>query len=249
MTLVNVLKRFEKVAADNSPMILTGLGVVGVVTTAILTGKATFKAADILDRHMRIVDDAVSKQDKVRLVWMEYLPAVGSGAMAISAIICANRIGTRRAAAVAAAYGLSERAFAEYKDKVIERMGEKKERDIREEIAQDRVKRSETSVIIGSGKVLCCDLFCDRYFESTMESIKKAQNDTNYQILHHGYASLGDFYERLGLRGGPSFSEELGWTTDNPMEVVFTTVLTNDGQPCLALEFAVEPVRNYHKFG
>ena len=46
--LHGVLKQAEKFASDNSPAILTALGLTGVLTTAYLSGKASFNAYDIL---------------------------------------------------------------------------------------------------------------------------------------------------------------------------------------------------------
>ena len=147
MNLSRILK-LEKFIADNSPNILTAIGVAGTVTTAILTGKATLRASDILEEH-RILhkkNDHYERdaRETVYLVWKEFIPPVGMGVITISSIILANRIGTRRAAALAAAYSVSERAFSEYREKVSERLGAGKETEIRDELAQERISRDPT---------------------------------------------------------------------------------------------------------
>lgn len=255
MTLIHLAKRAEKFLADNSPVVLTAIGVTGTITTAYLTGKATFKAAEILNdprmKNWRIENDeyvTATNKEKFELVWKEYIPAVGVGVLTIACIITANRIGTRRAAAMAAAYGISEKAFIEYKEKVVEKLGENKERDIRDEIAQNQVERNPTGqqVLVGDGNALCYDAYSGRYFRSSMEDIKKAWNDTNYEILHNNYCSLGEFYGRLGLPS-TQFSEEIGWSSDHLLEIRFSSVLADDNTPCISMSFAAAPIRGYYK--
>ena len=256
MTLLEIAKRLEKLTIDNSPAILTAIGVTGTLTTAFLTGKASFKAADILREeeykvaHGYIKDCQLQTKEKFIVVWKLYIPAIGTGVLTVTCIIFANRIGTRRAAGLAAAYTISEKAFVEYREKVIEKFGENKERAVRDEVAQDRINRSLVSdrevVIIGDGEVLCFDAFSGRYFNSTMETLKKAQNDINYTILSDSYASLGDFYGRVGLSTTP-YSEEVGWTTDLQCELKFSTILSDDQRPCISIDFRKAPVRDYHK--
>jgi hypothetical protein len=48
MDLAGTGRRLLKFASDNSPAILTSAAVVGTITTAYLTGKASFKAADVI---------------------------------------------------------------------------------------------------------------------------------------------------------------------------------------------------------
>lgn len=253
MNFLVFAKRVEKLLIDNSPAILTIIGVTGTITTSWLTGTASFKAADILRKEgMDNYDDSLltpfTFRDKVGRVWKCYIPAVGTGAFTIFCIIFANRIGMRRAAAVAAAYSISEKAFGEYKDKVVEKFGDNQEQKVRDELAQDRVNRNPLNereiIITGDGEVLCYEAFTGRYFKSSMEEIKRAQNDINAEIIHNSYASLSDFYNALGI-GKTSCSDEVGWNTDKLLELKFTTVLSEDNRPCISIGFDVAPVRDY----
>lgn len=255
MDIANLLKRTEKLTVDNSPAILTAVGVVGTITTAYLTGVATFRAAEFLSEEAlaplwKDKNTPLSMTDEFKLVWKFYIPPVTSGLVTVTAIIYANRIGNRRAAAMAAAYTISERAFSEYKEKVVDKLGEKKERAVRDELAQDRVDRSpvgKTEVIVtGGGDVLCYDVYTGRYFSSSMETLKKAQNDTNYQVLNDTYASLNDFYSRIGLATTKT-GEEIGWNNDHQLELLFSTTMSDDSRPCISIDFNVSPVRDYYR--
>jgi len=254
MDIGRFLKRAEKLTIDNSPALLTAFGIVGTLSTAYLTGKATIKAVRLHDEELsrtRETEPLPEFKDVVKLVWKFYIPPAITGVFTIVSIVGANHINSRRATAMAAAYSISERVFSEYKEKVVEKLGEKKEQTIRDEVAQDRVLKNpvndNTVIITDKGEVLCYDHFTGRYFKSSMESLKQAENDINYQILHDGYASVSDLYYQLGLPA-TSFSEEVGWNQDRLLKLIFSTVMSEDGRPCISIDFDLHPNRKYAHF-
>lgn len=253
MTLPTLARRLSKLATDNSPVILTAIGVTGVLSTAYLAARASFKSARMIDEHYEVMldGDKLPIKKSVELCWKNYVPAATSATITIAAVICANRVEARRAAALAAVYTISERAFDEYKSKVVEKLGARKEQGIRDEIAQDQVTRNPVNncevIIAGTGEQLCYDTFSGRYFSSDMETLRKAQNDLNQQIINDSYASLSDFYYHVGLKATKT-SSEIGWTTDKLMELRFSTVLSDDGRPCISVDFSVAPIRGYDIF-
>lgn len=261
MNLSRITNQAGRFVADNTPAILTAVGVAGTITTAFLAAKASFRAHEIIDTEIErrnLHRDAneeyttsLEPKETLKLVWLQYLPPVGTGIMTISAIIFANRIGSRRAAAVAAAYTMLDHTFDEYKTKVIEKIGETKEQAVRDEIAVDRVKRNPPTeanvVVVEEGKQLCHDAFSDRYFFSTMETIRKAENDINKQIMAMDYATLSEFYTNVGLKD-TSNAHEFGLNTDKWMSIHFTSVLVEEGpyagKTALSFAFGVVPVRS-----
>lgn len=253
MKIQVLAKHIERVAVDNSPAILTAVGVTGTVTTAIFASRASFKAADII-REMESAEGA-SEDPKERLVertkatWQLYIPAVGIGTATIACIVFANQIGTRRAAAMAAAYSMSEKAFSEYREKIVEKVGEAKEQEARDEIAQERVERNPLGsqvIVMNEREVLCFDQYTGRYFNSDMETLKQAQNKINYRMIRENYASLNDFYDCVGLEWVPT-GDDIGWNSDAMLELSFTTVLSDDQRPCIAIDFHTVPVRNFYR--
>jgi hypothetical protein len=249
------LKQLEKLTIDNSPVLLTAIGVVGTISTAVLTHRAAVRTVFTIERHLKTVDlherMEFDRKKRAQMIWRLYIPPVLSGTVTCGCIIMANRIGTKRAAAVAAAYGLSERAYSEYREKVIERIGANDEQKIRTEVVRDRVLANPPNegnvMIVGEGDHLFMEMYTGRYFRSDMESVKKARNEVNYQINTHGYASVSDFYDQLGLPH-TSESDEMGWTGDKLMDIEFTAVLSEKGQPCVAINFVTGPVRNFSRF-
>jgi hypothetical protein len=256
-SLHQLLNTVRTQITHNSPLILTAFGVSGTIATAYLAGKASFEAAERLAfEQAKYTDTGIEYQEhlefkeKVRVVWKLYIPATGMAVLTIGSIIFAHRIGSRRAAAVAAAYSISEKAFAEYKEKVIEKMGKNKERAVRDEIAQDTVDRHPVSKneihVANGGKVLFYDAYTARYFESDMETVKKAANDVNYTILHNNYASLSDFYDRIGLNHTTT-SDDIGWNLDHELDLVFSTTMSEDQKPCIVINFTKAPIANFYK--
>lgn len=246
-----LVKGASKVVADNAPAILTAAAVVGVATTTIFAVKATPKALGLIEAAEQEADEKLSAPQKIRLTLPCYLPALGMGAATMACIITANSTSSKRNAALLSAYTLSETAYKEYKDKVVEKIGEKKEQEVRDEVAAERVKNNPISgnvVFASEGKVLCYELLTGRYFESTHEDLRKAQNNINQQIINDMYASQNDFYREIGL-SPTTFGDEFGWNADKLLELEFSTTLAENNRPCLTINYRVHPNRGYHKFG
>jgi hypothetical protein len=260
--LTNLARRAKFLVNDNSTTILTGMGVTGTVTTAVLTGRASFRAFRRIHEEelimQSLVDDTtngdvtpkpeLSTVTKVGLVWRYYLPPFGTGVTTITCIIMANKIATKQLAALAVASGISERALQEYKAKVIEKIGNKQDVAIRDEIAQERVNRDPVTgremIIAGAGEVLCYDMLTGRYFQSTVENIKRAENKINHTLNNHMYASLSEFFEEIGL-AATTFSDSVGWNSNEMCEVTFSTVMSSDQRPCVAIDFVHPPFWEY----
>lgn len=253
MTLAKFANRAERLVTNNAPLIMTAIGVTGTLTAVILGSKASFKAAAILDNaeyEAELMNEPpLNIKEQAQLVWKLYIPTAGVSIVTIICIVGANRIGTRRAAAMAAAYSLSEKAFSEYKDKVIDTIGVNKEQKVRDGLAQDRVDNDPVTtrevIITGNGDVLCYDSITGRYFLSTMETLRKAQNDINERIINDGHATLHEFFSVIGLEA-TLYSSEVGWNSDSMLELQFSTTMSNDNRPCISLEYATYPIRNYY---
>ena len=243
--LVGITKKFTN---DNSTHILTAVGITGTITTAYLAGRASYFAAYYINREeeeLGRTQDPLSLSERTKLVWKLYVPSVVSGAATISAILGANRIGAKKSAAYAAAYSVLDSTFSEYQEKVVEQIGAKANRAIKDDIAQNKVLETppgSRQIVMSSGTVMCCELYTRRYFMSDMESLRRAQNDLNAKIIHELYTTMSEFYDILGLPHTTN-SDNLGWNSDRLMELVFSTVLSEDGVPCIAFEYNyVKPV-------
>jgi len=254
-----LFKRAGKVAANNSPAILTALSVSGAITSVYLAAKGAFRASEIIrdaEDH-RNEANAVDGSDipeidfrmKAELTWKVYIPAATCLAMTITATICANRVSERRAAAMASAYAFAEKSFKEYREKTLKKVGKGKEQAIRDEIAEDHVATNPPNPTVlalaaQQGSVLCRDKWSDRYFVSDMESIRKAVNDFNHELINSTHLSLTEFYHLIGL-APIGASDELGWDSNDKLELNYTTALTKNNVPCLVIDFVNRPNHRY----
>lgn len=250
MTWNKKLKQAEKLVIDNSPAILTGVAVAGTVATALLTGRTAVRIYQKLEEQDP--NNELSPAEVAKLVWPECIPPVVIGTATITCIVASNRVSSRRAAALATAFSLSEQAMQEYKAKVIEKFGEGKEQSVRDAVAHDRVMANppsrNTVIVTGDGDVLCYDSYSGRYFTSSAEKIRRAVNQLNHRLLSDMYASLNDFYILLGLEQ-VEVGEEVGWTSDKLLDVFISATVTEEERPCLVIVFDNTPIRGYHKFG
>ena len=238
----------------NAPELLTGLAVVGVGVTAYLTDRAARKASDtVVEMYaepgstLYLEEPKEQLKQRVLVSIPHYTPAIVAGVVTVGCIISSNRSGNKRTAAALAAYSLTEKAFTEYKRHVVEEIGEKKEKAIRDKAAAERVAKTYDSaapVVVGDGNVLCHEQYTDRYFMCEMETLRRAQNVVNHRAQTGGLTvcPLDDFYDEVGLPYTTN-SGRVGWRAERLMELDFTSVLTGDGKPCLSFSYNyVEPI-------
>ena len=252
--LATISKDIRSFASKRSPEILTGLGIAGMITTSVLAVKATPKALELIEEKKKEEwVDQLTSLEIVKVAWKPYIPAIVTCVVSTSCLIGASSVNAKRNAALATAYKLSETALSEYKEKVIETIGEKKERVVRDKVAEERVKKNPVSknevIVTGNGKTLCFDPISGRYFMSSIETIKRAENELNKQMLHDisGYVSVNEFYDELGL-DHISIGNELGWNTDQLIDISFSSQLNDNGEPSVVLDYLVAPKRDYYKF-
>jgi hypothetical protein len=245
-------KKAVSFLSENASAFLTAGGVIGTVGTAVLTGRAAFKAAAILDaeetKRFQETPESfeLTKTEKVQLVGVQFAPPVLLGLATIAAIIMANRMSAQRAAALAAAYGISQKNLEEYKHKLEEKLGARKAEAIRDEIQKDRVEKNppQEIIFIGTGDVLAFDSYSGRYFMTNVEKIRKAEQAVQREILLSNEASLATFYEELEIPQ-VAVSNSVGWNLNHSCTVHISTIMSPKEEPCLCIEFLDLPIWEY----
>lgn len=253
LSLRTLLKDTEKYIKKHSPEILTGIGITGMITTTVLAVNATPKAMMLIEeRKLDLNTDDLSKSEVIKTAWKCYIPAFVTGTMSVACIIGASSLNVRRNAALAAAYALSDSTFKEYREKVVDHIGEKKETEVRDAIAKDRIDNNPVEnnqiIITNNGDTLCYEPFSGRYFKSDIEKIKRAVNEINRRMLDDTYVSLNDFYYELEL-DETKLGNQLGWRVDTCglIDARFSSQLTNDGTPCLIMDFVDAPIYDFDR--
>lgn len=249
MSFDTTMTKIGKKVTPHVPDILTATACIGVGATAVMCGKNTLTAHDILKAYDEENPDATTK-DRVLKAAPAYIPTIILATATIACIIGARTTSAKQTAALASAYTIATEAAARYRDKVIEVVGEEKAKEVDEKIADEQLKAHPLSgqqpIVVGTGKVLCFDTLSSRYFMSDMETLRKVQNDMNRIILDDMYASLNDFYYRIGL-DPMNLGEELGWTIDSLIDLKFTSRLSEDGKPCLVVNYESVPRSDFYR--
>lgn len=267
--VTKMLKTAQAFVSKRSPEILTGIGIVGMCTTVVLAVKATPKAMELIEEekdrqndvlYLEAVEkghekfarvDRLKPVEVVKVAWKPYIPAAVTGVVSIACIVGASSVNARRQAALYSAYKLSETAFAEYKDKVVETIGEKKEKVVKDKVAAKKVEENPVSnntvIVTEKGNTLCYDAAAGRYFRSDIDKIKAAVNEINRRMVYDQYVSLNEFYDELGLEH-TDLGNELGWNLDKGLvDVDFSSQIADDGTPCIVISYNVAPRYDFSK--
>lgn len=236
----------------HSPEILTGIGIAGMITTTVMAVRATPKALVLLEKKKE--EENVKKLtpvETVKTTWTCYIPAAITGTISVACLIGASSVSARRNAALATAYTLSTDAFKDYRSKVVETIGEKKEQSVRDAVAKEKIEKNPVTsrevILTDKGETLCYDALSGRYFKSDIEKIRKAVNNLNCRMRYEMYISLNEFYSELDLET-TRLGDELGWNIDDGyIEPSFSSQLAVDGTPCLVIDYLCAPKYDYGK--
>lgn len=245
--IINKLALFTK---ENASSILTGVGVVGVVATAVTAAKATPKAMALIQNAENQKNEELSTLDKIIIAGPAYIPSILIGASTIACIFGANHLNKQKQEALTAAYMMLDNSYKKYRNKVKEIYGEDDERKIRNEIARDGFEIEYVDP--DSEKKLFYEPISERYFESTVEEIQRAEYELNHQLILKDYANINDFYKLLGL-APTKIGDKIGWSTYagyvcygyNWIDFLHDVVELDGGLECITINYPYEPTLDY----
>ena len=242
--------------AEHSPEILTGIGITGMVTAMVLAVKATPKALELIadaanEKANNLIETeefedkdsfekavALTPVEKVKSAWKCYIPATATSILSIVCLISSVSVTSRRTAALAAAYTLSESTLKEYQENVIDTLVEKNSVE------------SKQVIITGNGETLFYDVLSDRYLTSDVETIRKSINDLNIRLRDEMYISVNDYFAEIGLPE-TGIGLELGWNIDRERCIdinISSAAISSDGRPCIVIDHNNPPTYKYNKY-
>ena len=102
----------------NSSTILTCIGAVGVIVTAVSAVRATPKALKLLEDATDEKGEELTKMEVVIVAGPSYIPSVVIGASTIMCIFGANVLNRRHQASLVSAYALADNSYKKYRAKV-----------------------------------------------------------------------------------------------------------------------------------
>lgn len=253
MQIKSIVSQLGNFIQKNSPYILTGLGCAGVVSTAVMTGKAAIKAHEKtkeVEKEMKDegCSDELELKDKVKITWKYFVPPAIMGATSVACIIGAQSVNTRRHAALASLYTLSEQTLKDYRENVKELVGKNKEEKAYDKVQQDRVIQNPPKdgqiILTEKGNTLFKDSYSGRFFKSDIEALRRVENELNHMINHQMWVPVNDLYSVIGLEP-TKLGDDIGWDPDQLIEFKFIpTIYNKDNEDvCIILDYDIRDFR------
>ena len=253
MNLKQVAANTRIFLSNNSPLILTCMGVVGTVSTAIMASQATIKAQDIL--YDNGAED-LPWQDQIRITWKCYIPTVLMGTTTIGCIVGSHLCSQKQQEAMQSAYLLSQATLQEYQRRVVERIGRNKEREVYDEAVAAVAERQAPSQLYsdggmagevidtGKGNTLFYDVPGQQYFKSDINFLKAQVNDLNFEVRSEMYFDWNEIYYRWGLPMR-KYGSEMIFDVDHPLELRLVPEMMDNGQVRIMLDYELFPKSMY----
>lgn len=245
--------KIKKTVSKTNPKLLIAVGIGGFVATAVLAGKAAVKANELINEKKEELNvDKLDPKELVKTTYKCFIPPMVSGVLSTACILGANSMHAKRTAALATAYQVAQVGINEYKDSVVELIGEEKEKEIAKRTVEKKVSKIEKTEkqncdidLNKNDLVLCYDVFAGRGFYSNKNKIMAAVNEVNSKIYHENSASLNYFYECAGAKPN-KLGELMGWNTSfRRISVDIYGDVTKEGVPYLAVEFTRNSLPQY----
>lgn len=183
-----------------------------------------------------------------------YGPPIAMFTIGSGCVLGGHYVSTKRAAMATAAYSMIEEVHNEYVEATKTVVGEKKEAEIRDQVAKSIVEdnppevQQQVIVTTGRGKRVCLDVLSQTYFWNDQDTIKDAVSGINKRLKYEDYIPLEDYYYAIDLREGPyiELAKDIGFhSEDGDVELHFTWI-NGTGQyqdmPILAVGFLTNPV-------
>lgn len=227
------------------PETLIGVGIGGFISAAVMAGKASIKANQIIDDIEYYENEDLSLSEKVKATWKCYIPTAIVIAGSTYAILMGTNILNKKNASLMASAGALAETLNLYSDKVKEVVGEEKADEIRKEVTKERVARKSAGPKLYSNNdddILCFDNISGTYFISNMAKLKDIEHELNKRMLNENYVLLNEYYEEIGL-DSCYIGSVMGWHIDRGfIDLDFDSMVTKDGKLALVVDHNVLPV-------
>lgn len=235
----------------NSGTILTGIGVLGVVSTTVAALEAGPKAVRLLKEAEEEKGEKLTKLEIVKVAAPIYIPTVVLGVSTITCIVGANVVNKQKQTSLMSAYAVLDKSYKQYKGKVRELLGDDASREIQDEIIKDEYKDADIDEI-EDNKILFYDELTRQYFESDLYTVQRAEYLVNRDINTRGWSLLSDYCEALDIPVS-EYTEVLGWADginfarywQGWVDFNHRKVTLEDGLECIIISTFQEPYTDY----
>lgn len=227
----------------HSPEILVAAGIIGSVASAVLACKATIKAAKVAEEAHKQLDviheagengktaggESYTEEDKKKDLTVVYAQtgvkfakiygtSVLLGAASIASILVGHNITRKRNVALAAYAAAVDKAFKDYRGRVVERFGEQVEKELRYGIKAQEIETTteDGKTTKETAQVVADDYDPNKYSpyakifdethpdwhkdpEQNLYYLKARQSQANDMLRARGHLFLNEVYDLLGF--------------------------------------------------
>lgn len=233
-------------AKENSPHILTAIGLTGMVGAIITAVKATPKAKELIAAAEEEKGEKLKPVEVVKTTWKCYILPGGCFVAGAACIVGADIKNAKINAGLATTVAAAETVLKTYQEKVIETLGEQEEKKVRqkarEEIAENHSVPPAAPYILGGERILCVDCLGNEYYADPDE-IRRAINYLNKDLNDDlGSAYLNELYGYIPDARETLIGDRIGWDRcrDGLVDVSFEAGLKKD-KPVLKVRYRPLP--------
>ena len=207
---VNGFDRLGGAIRKNKATVFTVIGMAGVAVTTYQTVKSTMEVQKIVKGKK-----PETKKELAKAIWKPVVKTAIPFIATEAAIFMSNRTNKKTIAALQMAAVMFNADRKAMRDKVMEKMGKTKGKQLLSEVAQEREKNADSRevFITGHGDDLCFDVLSGRYFRSSQMHIEKTILDMDKAINEGGEFDINDVWGELGLPVTP-LGGMFGWSSN-----------------------------------
>lgn len=135
-------KEIGQWCANNRAHIFTGLAVSGTLATGVLSARSGMRSARKIDRKEEELGRRLTTKEKIALCGKDYILPAATCAVSMFGAVGSDVVNTRTIGIQNAALIASERAYEQLSAKTKEVLGEKKAKQVQDEIVKEKVVQS-----------------------------------------------------------------------------------------------------------
>lgn len=176
----------------------------------------TVKAMDVISemkQELAVNGEELSKKDIVKGSIKCYIPTIIATSLTVGTTIAVGARNSRIQAVLASSVALYMTQYESYRKHAIETLGEEKDKEMIEKVAEDQYVFQKEKLAREKSNVddtLFFDDHSGRFFWSNKEDVLSAEYELNRCFILNGEAELGVFYQALGIEPTP-LSQYIGW--------------------------------------
>lgn len=236
------------------PTILAIGAGVGVIFTAISSGKAAIKAEQLRAEAVEVKGCELTRKETIIAQVPAYILPIVSTSLTLACIFGCNWLNRKQQASLAAAAVGIQKSFALYKNKIIEKYGAEVDAAVKEALAEESAQNGNLPTPT-EGNVLVHDIITDQWRCMSRQSIIECEYDFNQRFTYYGLVSVAEYCDIFGFDVEDGY-DSVGWNVEWMLEGGEMGWLefcnrereTEAGTPYISIEPVYQPMVNHEDY-